>query len=58
MGHEDSSVQSRYSYVTAEMRRRLMDGLTSLWEAALDERRAMNSGSPVVVLDRLLTGYS
>ena len=54
MGHEDGSVQARYSHVTTVMRQRLMDGLTELWEAALDERRAMASGSPVGALDRLL----
>jgi integrase len=54
MGHEDGSVQARYSHVTPAMRRRLLDGLTELWQAALDERRALAPGSPVAVLDRLL----
>ena len=36
------------------MRRRLLDGLTELWEAALDARRALSPGSPVAILDRLL----
>lgn len=54
MGHEDGSVQARYSHVTTVMRQRLMDGLTELWESALDERRAMSTGSPVAALDRLL----
>lgn len=54
MGHEDGSVQAVYSHITPEMRRRLMAGLTELWEAALDERRAFSPGSPVAVLDRLL----
>jgi hypothetical protein len=54
MGHEDSSVQARYSHVTAEMRRRLMEGLTALWEEALDVRRVVSPGSPVAVLDALL----
>ena len=54
MGHQDGSVQARYSHVTQEMRRRLMEGLTELWEEALDARRAMNSGSPIAVLDTLL----
>jgi integrase len=56
MGHEDGSVQARYSHVTAAMRRQLLDGLTGVWEAALDERRSLASGSPVDVLDRLLRG--
>jgi integrase len=54
MGHEDGSVQARYSHITAAMRRTLLDGLTGLWKAALDERRAMAPRSPVTVLDRLL----
>ena len=54
MGHEDGSVQARYSHVTASMRRQLLDGLTDRWEAALAERRAIELGSPVAVLDRLL----
>lgn len=54
MGHEDGSVQARYSHITPGMRRRLLDGLTELWEAALAERRALAPRSPVAVLDRLL----
>lgn len=55
MGHEDGSVQGRYSHVTAEMRGRLLDGLTGLWLAALDARRALSPRSPVAALDRLLS---
>jgi len=54
MGHEDGSVQARYSHITAGMRAQLLNGLTGVWTAALDARRAMAPGSPVVVLDRLL----
>jgi len=54
MGHEDGSVQALYSHITAAMRRQLLDGLTGLWEAALDARRALSPGSPVATLDRLL----
>lgn len=36
------------------VRRRLLEGLTELWEAALDERRASASRSPVTAVDRLL----
>jgi hypothetical protein len=56
MGHDDGSVQARYSHVTTEMRHRLLDGLTARWEAALAARERMNSRSPVSVLDRLLSG--
>jgi hypothetical protein len=34
MGHEDGSVQARYTHVTPAMRERLMGGLTELWQAA------------------------
>jgi len=54
MGHDDGSVQARYSHATVTMVQRLMDGLTELWEAALDIRRELAPGSPVTVLDRLL----
>jgi hypothetical protein len=54
MGHEDWSVRALYSHITPEMRAQLLDGLTGLWLAALDLRRAMSPGSPVAVLDRLL----
>ena len=54
MGHDDGSVQALYTHVTQEMRRRLMDGLTEVWDAALAARRAISPGSPVAVLDRLL----
>ncbi|GGL09806.1 LacI family DNA-binding transcriptional regulator [Mangrovihabitans endophyticus] len=54
MGHEDGSVQARYSHVTSGMTGRLLDGLSGLWSAALDARRALSPQSPVAVLDRLL----
>ncbi|MFF4735042.1 LacI family DNA-binding transcriptional regulator [Streptomyces sp. NPDC001262] len=54
MGHEDGSVQSRYTHITSGMRQNLMQGLTELWEASLDARLAMCPRSPVAVLDSLL----
>ncbi|MEU8406910.1 LacI family DNA-binding transcriptional regulator [Micromonospora sp. NPDC048842] len=54
MGHEDGSVQARYSHVTQDMRQRLLVALTDLWEASLAARREMSPGSPVGALDRLL----
>ena len=54
MGHEDGSVQARYSHVTAEMRRRLMDGLTQRWDESLCARRGRSHSSPVGMLDALL----
>ncbi|WP_158840935.1 LacI family DNA-binding transcriptional regulator [Saccharothrix deserti] len=54
LGHLDGSVQARYDHVTADMRARLLDGLTDAWESALDARSAMFSRSPVSVLDELL----
>lgn len=57
MGHEDGSVQARYSHITADMRRRLLDGLTELWLAALQERRRMSAESPVALLNALLKSH-
>ncbi|GGU00714.1 hypothetical protein GCM10010289_21800 [Streptomyces violascens] len=54
LGHEDGSVQARYSHITPCMRQRLMEGLTEEWEASLAERAAMSPNSPVAVLDALL----
>jgi hypothetical protein len=56
MGHQDGgSVQARYTHITTEMRRQLLDGLTGSWDAAIEARRAMSRYSPVAVLDRLLS---
>lgn len=54
LGHEDGSVQARYSHITARMRKRLMDELTEQWEEALDARVAMDPRSPVRALDAVL----
>jgi len=54
MGHLDGSVQARYSRITAEMRCRLLEGLTKLWQAALDQRLRYSASSPVGVQDALL----
>lgn len=54
MGHEDGSVQARYSHVTSEMRRRLLEGLTQAWHDALAVRRVMHHKSAVQILDELL----
>jgi hypothetical protein len=54
MGHSDGSVQARYAHATVDMVHRLMDGLTVVWENALDARAGLHPGSPVAVLYRLL----
>jgi integrase len=54
MGHRDGSVQARIRTSRLAVRHALLDGLTGLWEEALDARRAIAPGSPVAVLDRLL----
>lgn len=54
LGHEDGSVQSRYSHVTPAMRRRLMEGLTEVWRESLELRRELSPHSPVAALDGLL----
>jgi hypothetical protein len=53
MGHDDGSVQARYSHVTAEMRRRLVADLTAVWQEALEARWRMHPGSTVGVLARV-----
>jgi hypothetical protein len=45
MGHQDGSVQARYSYITPAMTDRLLSGLTGLWESALRERAGMSPAS-------------
>jgi integrase len=54
LGHQDGSVQARYSHVTDEMRRRLLDELTGLWNDALARWRQLHATSPVAVLNALL----
>lgn len=54
LGHLDGSVQARYSHITQSMRDTLVDGLTGVWEAALDARLELCSSSPVRVLEDLL----
>ncbi len=54
MGHSDGSVQARYAHATPEMVRRLLDGLTQVWEDALAARRQLSPGSSVAALDGLL----
>ncbi|MFI0374210.1 hypothetical protein ACH35V_40675 [Actinomadura sp. 1N219] len=54
MGHEDGSVQRRYTHVTQAMRDELNDELTARWEASPDARLALSPCSPVAALDGLL----
>ncbi len=54
MGHSDGSVQARYAHATTDMVRSLLDGLTAVWENALEARPQLSPGSPVAVLDGLL----
>ncbi|MFI5906210.1 LacI family DNA-binding transcriptional regulator [Dactylosporangium sp. NPDC051541] len=54
LGHLDGSVQARYSHTTPEMRRKLTDGLTDLWVAAVEARAEISPRSPVGVLDEML----
>jgi integrase len=54
MGHQDGSVQARYTHVTPDMRHRLLTGLTHHWHTALDQRRALSPDSPVTLLNTLL----
>ena len=45
---------ARYSYITAEIRCRPLEGLSDLWNPVLDQRMNYSVGSPVTVLDALL----
>ncbi|GAA5188197.1 hypothetical protein GCM10023322_38270 [Rugosimonospora acidiphila] len=54
MGHENGSIQARYSHVTDPMIDRLVAGLTKVWAEALDARPVLDPRSPVAELDRLL----
>ena len=54
MGHDDGSVQARYSHVTAAMRRQLLVELNEIWDRALAARRELAPRSSVAALDRLL----
>ncbi|TDD01841.1 LacI family DNA-binding transcriptional regulator [Saccharopolyspora terrae] len=54
IGHTDTSVQRRYTHVTAEMRARLDEGLTRCWEQALSTRFEISPRSSVGVLNELL----
>lgn len=54
LGHTDSSVSANYSHVTTEMRARLCEQLTEVWEAALSARLALCRTSAVPVLEQLL----
>jgi hypothetical protein len=54
MGHSDGSVQAYYAHVTADMVRRLLDGLSAAWENAVEATRQLSPGSQVAVLDGLL----
>jgi hypothetical protein len=54
LGHNDGSIQARYSHVTMPMREELCDALTEEWESALDARLELCPTSPVRVLEDLL----
>jgi hypothetical protein len=55
MGHEDGSVQARYSHVTGRDAPPAHGArLSEQWCSALAMRREMSPGSPVALLDTLL----
>ncbi|GHG60540.1 LacI family DNA-binding transcriptional regulator [Streptomyces griseocarneus] len=56
LGHLDGSVQARYDHISPDMRQTLMEGLTAVWETALEARRMMWPTSPVRALGVLLRG--
>jgi hypothetical protein len=55
MGHAEGSVQARYSHVTAAMRRQLNGCPDRVVGGGAGRTTGVGSGSPVAVLDRLLT---
>lgn len=46
MGHEDGSVQARYSHITPDMRRDLLGGLTGMWEGRSTRADGWRRGRP------------
>jgi hypothetical protein len=54
LGHQDGSIQARYTHVTPEMRSEPMDGLAALWQEALTTRATFRPTSPILTLNRLL----
>lgn len=54
IGHQDSSVQDRYTQVTDAMVKKLMADLTQEWHDALDWRMEICPTSPVAMLNGLL----
>jgi hypothetical protein len=54
MAHELGGIGSRYTHVTPEMRKELLEQLTGEWGQALKARKALHPRSPVAALDALL----
>lgn len=57
-GHELAGMRGIYSHVSPQMRERLKQVLTQLWEKSLAERYAVSPSSPVPVLDGLLKAHA
>lgn len=57
LGHELPGIIGTYSHTSPEMIRRITDSLQARWEAALRERAALGSRSPVPLLDELLAPF-
>ena len=55
LGHELTGMAGRYTRPTDGMRKELIEALTEMWLKALDERLRLAPGSPVAILDELLT---
>jgi integrase len=55
LGHQVPGMRGLYAHVSDRMRAELMRALQARWEESLTERAALNSRSPVSLLDELLT---
>ncbi|MEU6604180.1 hypothetical protein ABZ922_03755 [Streptomyces shenzhenensis] len=51
---ETKGIDWSEDHIAPGMRRTLMAALTEMWAEALDARRAMSPGAPMVALDALL----
>ena len=54
-GHAMQGMDAVYMHVTTEMRQHLCDVLENLWHTAAVQRRDLAPGSPVPLLNQILT---
>ena len=54
-GHAMPGMDAVYNHITTEMRQQLCDVLENLWHTARTQRRDLAPGSPVPLLNQILT---